>query len=507
METFTLGAISLTIAISLLIRRKSSPLYVWFSALCLALFLMEIGSFFFDIFAVPFWAAVHFLGALAIPPFCVAFSRYFLNNRPFLPKMAILLTSIGSVIILASFLLPVSQWFSYLPLVPSSYIGCILVYFLGVLLYSMKHKVPEADRTRTRYVLIACIVAAALSLSDLLAFFGYNFPRLSAMAVSALLYFILIVITHSELPEMYEIMARALLMFIIVLFTALAFVIVVGLFWRGELPPLSTILVASLIIVIANEPFKMVLKKLFDYFFPDNKGVFASLYAFDKELEREKSMLLEEMATGLAHEIRNPLGSIKGAAQYLKGDANAENQKMLNVIIEEVDRLNGAVSKFLDYARPYTLNLKPQPLDPLIQKAISLIQANHASENVMIESELAHDMPLVNIDAEQMIQVILNISINAIQAMPEGGVLSFRTARVENAEGGAVALSIRDTGQGIGPEEMKNIFKPFFTTKKRGVGLGLALCQRIVRKHGGRIRVKSIPGQGSIFYIRLPSAV
>ena len=506
METFTLGAISLTIAISLLIRRKSSPLYVWFSALCLALFLMEMGSFFFGIFAAPFWAAVHLLGALAVPPFCVAFSRYFLNNRPFLPKTSIWLTSMGSVIILACFLLPIAQWFSYLPLVPSLYIGCVLVYCLGVLFYSMKYKAPDADRTRTRYVLIACLVAAALGLSDLLAFFGYNFPRLAAMAVSALLYFILIVITHSELPELYEIMARAVLMFIIVLFTALAFVIIVGLFWRGELPPLNTILVASLIIVIANEPVKMVLKKLFDYFFPGNRGVFASLYAFDKELEREKSMLLEEMATGLAHEIRNPLGSIKGAAQYLSGDANAENQKMLNVIIEEVDRLNSAVSQFLDYARPYTLNLKPQSLDPLIERAIALIQANHASENVKIESELALDLPLVHIDAEQMMQVILNISINAIQAMPEGGVLSFRTARVENEEGGAIALSIRDTGQGIGPEELKKIFKPFFTTKKRGVGLGLALCQRIVRRHGGRIRVKSIPGQGSIFYIRLPSA-
>lgn len=87
--------------------------------------------------------------------------------------------------------------------------------------------------------------------------------------------------------------------------------------------------------------------------------------------------------------------------------------------------------------------------------------------------------------------------------MPEGGVLSFRTAKVESDEGNAVAVSIRDTGMGIRREDMKKIFKPFFTTKKRGVGLGLAHCQRIVRRHGGRIRVKSIQGQGSVFYIRL----
>ncbi len=508
METFTLAAISLLISVSLLIRKKKTPLYSWFSALCLALFFLESGTFFSGVFSSPFWTAVHYMGALAIPPFCVAFSRYFFNNRPFLPKKVIVLTGLGSALILAAFISPFSAWIPYLSQIPYWYIGLILVYCCGILYYSIRHKVPEADRMRTLYVLIACIIAAALSVSDLFAAFGYAAPRLSAMAVSALLYFILIVITHPELPELYEIMGRALLMFIIILFTAIIFVVMIGFFGSGELPPLNTILVASLIIVIASEPFKMVLKNVFDYFFPENHTVFASLYAFDKELEREKSMLLDEMATGLAHEIRNPLGSIKGAAQVLRGEANEGNQKLLNVIIEEVDRLNGAVSQFLDYAKPYTLNLKPHAVEPLIQKSISLIKANNLSDNVRIETDFHPELPPVQIDPEQMIQVILNIAINAIDAMPDGGVLSFRTARVENEEErGAVAISIRDMGKGIRKEDMKNIFKPFFTTKKRGVGLGLAICQRIVKRHGGRIRVKSIPGQGSVFYIRLNSAL
>lgn len=503
METFTLGSVSLIIAVSLVIRRKNTPLYNWFSALCLALFLLQAGSFCRDLFAPRFWTAVHYAGALLIPPFAMAFSRYFLNTRAFLSKTAIVLVSIGSGIILAAFLTPFAHWIPYLELVPYIYIGVVLVYCCGVLFYSIGYKIPLTDRMRTRYVLMGCVIAALFSTSDFLSWLGYPFPNLAAMAVSALLYFILIVITHRELPELYEIMARALLMFIIVLFTAICFIIVIGLFWKGDLPPLNTILAASFIIVIANEPVKMILKQFFDYFFPDNRGVFASLYAFDQELEREKSMLLEEMATGLAHEIRNPLGSIKGAAQLLSSDANAENQKLLAVIIQEVDRLNGAVSQFLDYARPYTLNLKPQQIEPLIRKAISLIKADHLSENIRIETDFSPDLPPVNIDAEQMFQVILNISINAVQAMPEGGVLSFRTAKVESDEGNAVAVSIRDTGMGIRREDMKKIFKPFFTTKKRGVGLGLAHCQRIVRRHGGRIRVKSIQGQGSVFYIRL----
>jgi len=102
--------------------------------------------------------------------------------------------------------------------------------------------------------------------------------------------------------------------------------------------------------------------------------------------------------------------------------------------------------------------------------------------------------------------VILNIAINAIEAMQPGGTLTLRTSRIETAAGIAVGITIRDTGHGISKESLKNIFKPFYTTKERGAGLGLAICQRIIKDHGGIIRVKSIPGQGSVFFIRLAAA-
>jgi signal transduction histidine kinase len=221
-------------------------------------------------------------------------------------------------------------------------------------------------------------------------------------------------------------------------------------------------------------------------------------------LEKEKSLLLEEMAPVLAHEIRNPLGSIKGAAQYLRSELSAgDHQKLLDVIIEEVDRLNSVVSQFLNYAKPYTLKLKTQDVNQVIEKAISVIEASPRSDNVVIEKELRPDLPLVHIDAEQLVQVILNIAFNAIEAMQEGGTIIFRTSKISSGDGEAIGISIRDTGKGIKKEEMKNIFKPFFTTKERGVGLGLAISQKIIKNHGGHIKVKSIPPQGSIFYIRL----
>ena len=505
METFALAVISLTIAVSLWVRKKKTPLYIWFSALCVALFFLAIGAFFSGIFVSQFWVVIHYLGALAIPPFVVSFSRYFLNSRRYFPKSTIVLASIGSCLIALAFTPPLKGFIPHLAEVPYLYVGVVLIYCSGVLYYSVRYKMPVADRKRTIYVLIACLVAAVISLTDLLGYIGIGGPRFAAMAVSALLYIVLIVITHSELPDLYVLMARAFITFIMILFAAITFLLIIGLFWTGPLPPLNTVLVASLVIIVAIDPFKMILKKIFDYFFPEDREIFASLYGFEKEIEREKSMLLDEMATGLAHEIRNPLGSIKGAAQYLSGEANEENHKLLNVIIEEVDRLNGAVSRFLDYAKPYALNLKWQSVHPVLDKAIALIRANNLSDRIKVETEYHPDLPPVLIDAEQFIQVVLNIAINAIDAMPEGGTLSFRTTQIERDEGEAIAISIRDTGKGISKADLRNIFKPFFTTKERGVGLGLAISQRIIRNHGGQLRVKSVLGKGTVFYIRLPA--
>jgi len=136
-----------------------------------------------------------------------------------------------------------------------------------------------------------------------------------------------------------------------------------------------------------------------------------------------------------------------------------------------------------------------------------LIAAQGTAVTVKIETDLRAELPPVLADAEQLMQVILNIAFNAIEEMPGGGTLSVRTSRIGGEAGEAVGISIRDTGRGIRREDMRHIFKPFFTTKERGVGLGLAICQKIIRRHGGNIRVKSLPGQGTIFYIRLPAAV
>ena len=314
----------------------------------------------------------------------------------------------------------------------------------------------------------------------------------------------MLIVAYPQLNELHDFFARALVIGVSTIFGTAVFYFVVGFSKDVSLPSFTNVLMASFLIVISITPIKIILEKIYGRFYPESQNVFTSLYVFNRKLEKEKNLMLAEMAPVFAHEIRNPLGSIKGAAQYLKTEAaTEEQQKLFDVIIAEVNRLNAVANQFLTYASPYTLKPVSMNINMLIRKAISVIAANERVGNVAIVQELSDDLPEVKIDEQLLMQVILNIALNAIEAMSGEGVLTFQTSRVENGADHFVSIEIRDTGQGINKEIVKNIFKPFFTTKERGVGLGLAICQKIVQNHGGLIQVKSIPGQGASFFIRL----
>jgi signal transduction histidine kinase len=512
METLTLAAVSLTIAVSLMISKSKTSLHRSFAWLCLALFVYKGANFLGGFVLQNFFRMMEILGLLAIPPLTVIFTRILLNQQTFLSIRHIATTSVFSVMLAVVAYTAFHTEFhtmslrNYVPLLLWAYTALVLLACFRALIVYLQTRAAGAEKKRMRYLAIACAIVFVLMAGDHLARAVFGFSLRGDIIVAALVYLILMIITHPQLTALHDIMARAVVIFIMTCFAAIVIVIFTGLFGKA-MAPFSHILVAAFIIVISIEPFRQVLKKILTLVYPDSPDIFSSLYALDERLEREKSRLLEEMAPVMAHEIRNPLGSMKGAAQVLRSEErNPEQQRLLDVIIEEVDRLNGVVSQFLNYAKPFHLNRKLQWFNPVVEKAVSIIRASHLSANLTVEQDLHADLPPVHIDAEQIIQVILNLAYNAMESMPQGGTLTFRTSKIAGDAGAAVGLSIRDTGKGIRREEAKNIFKPFFTTKERGVGLGLPICQRIIKEHGGRLRVKSIPGQGSIFYIRLDVA-
>lgn len=506
MDTFTLAATSFIISLSLLLTGKKDELQESFAGLCTAVFVSQIGVFFQNIFAPGFWLNIEHAGILAIPALAFWFFRQLTRNKSFLSRRVVIFSTGISLLGIISLFTPISGW-KYYHLTIIAYTCIVILSCYIALLSHVKKMPPSTEKKRLSYLVFACLLAVVISSVDLFSYMGFNLPKISGLILSALLYLILLIIAYPQLKKLHDFFARALIIFISTLAGTIIFYFV-ALFFSDSAPSFTSILMTSFLIVISLTPTKMILKNFFSFFYPDSRDVFTSLYEFDEKLEREKALMLAEMAPVFAHEIRNPLGSIKGAAQYLKSEAsNEEQQKLFDVIIEEVNRLNAVVSQFLDYARPYSLKLKSQNINIIIQKAISVIAANQLTENITIVREFSEDIHEVEIDEQQITQVILNIALNAIESMPQGGRLTFRTSKIETNTGEALSITIRDTGSGISQKEIKNIFKPFFTTKERGAGLGLAICQRIIKEHGGKIAVKSIPSKGSVFFIRLNKAV
>jgi signal transduction histidine kinase len=273
---------------------------------------------------------------------------------------------------------------------------------------------------------------------------------------------------------------------------------------------------------------------------------------YERMKERDRLAALGQMAAGLAHEIRNPLGAIKGAAEFIAplpdGKVPEDTGDFLHIIVDETKRLNRVVSQFLDYARPFRGDMEQLDINDVVRKLVVMFRplvdeivsarrgppaagrelgagdsaepSGSADQLPEIALDLAPDLPRIRGDAEQLRQVFLNLAINAIQAMTEAmtgepsepgaarGKLTLSSGLRHGGRLGALTPHIEvrftDTGPGITPTAMKSLFIPFFTTKERGTGLGLPISQRIVENHGGFIEVRSRAGGGATFIVVLP---
>lgn len=235
-------------------------------------------------------------------------------------------------------------------------------------------------------------------------------------------------------------------------------------------------------------------------------------HAQEEARRAERLAALGQLSAGLAHEIRNPLGVIKGSAEILSqklSGADALAKELSGYIYTEVNRLSALVSRFLDFARPSQLNVKRENLPDLLEKCLKSVADQGATAGIKIATEYAPSLPKVRIDSELCEQVFTNLISNACEAMSQGGQLTIRAQAGKTAGERAyeVAVEIEDTGPGI-PEEIKEqVFNPFFTTKKSGVGLGLAIVSKIIDAHGGTVKLVNVPGQGACFRVTLPAEI
>jgi two-component system sensor histidine kinase HydH len=227
--------------------------------------------------------------------------------------------------------------------------------------------------------------------------------------------------------------------------------------------------------------------------------------SLEKQIQRsERLASLGRMAAGIAHEIRNPLGSIKGFAQYFRNKFSdgSEDRNYAVVMINEVDRLNRVIQDLLNFAKPQEPKLSTVEIKSLIRHGLKLVQPDIQANNIQVIESFSEEPPItIMADTDMITQVFLNLFLNAIEAMDSDGRLEIGLFEKEEQ----LEILVSDTGSGIPKENLSRIFDPFFTSKKEGTGLGLAIVYRIIENHHGEIEVNSDPGKGTVFKLKFKS--
>jgi two-component system, NtrC family, sensor histidine kinase HydH len=226
---------------------------------------------------------------------------------------------------------------------------------------------------------------------------------------------------------------------------------------------------------------------------------------FEGMKRAERLSAIGQLSAGLAHEIRNPLASISGAAAILARSQHLDqkNTKCLEIITSECERLDGLLTNFLNFARPRPPRLQLVHLEPLLDNVLELANHGVRGKTVRFDKNIEPELQPVECDPEQVEQVLLNLMINAIEASPEGETVTLSAA----AEEGRIVISVVDHGHGVAPAHIDRLFDPFFTTKEHGTGLGLPVAHQIVRQMGGSLLAEANAGHGMTFSVVLPSKV
>lgn len=484
----------LACAVLALRRASESPLALPLALLSLDLFAWNFASFAFSVSGLAAWRWLDVTASPWSPPLALFLAATFVGKRrawrwPLWIAFTLFgaLSCVGALAFFAPWaraVLAGSMWSAlYLAaLVPT------MAAMLGLLVSHLRGAMTEAERGRTRLILLALGIGTSLGMTDLLAGSGLPIPRLANLGILIGNVLLLIVTLRFRLLKDALSSATAWAAGMVALLAVVAYVEL----FRWFAPTVALPLLA----------------------FATLSGVALSLAAPLGLAARRRAERLRRLAAlgrvsdQLAHDLQNPLAALRGAAQYLREEAArghlvAERLEFFDLIIAQADRMTATIDRYRRLGRVEP-QLTTQDLNRLVQHTLALQPL--ADARVQMKLELAEETLEVAVDADLVAAALHNLAKNAVEAMPEGGTLTVRTDRAEGPREAGVRLTVEDTGAGMDARVRERAFEDFFTTKAGGTGLGLAFVRRVTEAHGGEVLLTSREGQGTRVQMFLPTS-
>jgi signal transduction histidine kinase len=364
------------------------------------------------------------------------------------------------------------------------------------------------EKNRKKYLLIALLIAY-ISVEDFIPVYGFNlYPFAYVPTIICMLIITYAIIRHQLMDINIVIRKTAVYSIVATIITIAYFILIYameGLF-RGFMGYRSIPWTLSMIILftLVFQPLKNMVQVFIDrHFFKGSQALLQEeLKKAQEELKRsERLKAVGTLAAGMAHEIKNPLTGIKTFTEYLpsKGGNPDFRDKFYKIVSSEVNKINDIVQQLLDFSKPKPLQLKPCNINNLLDQTLSFLNNDFIKNNIKVNKNYNSTLPYLNIDPNQIQQVFLNLFLNSIDAMKQGGTLAIITKLTQNS----TEIIIQDTGTGISNKDLEHVFDPFYSTKEKGTGLGMSIVYGIIKEHKGEISVESEVNKGTTFRIRL----
>ncbi|MFH1542816.1 MAG: ATP-binding protein [bacterium] len=522
---------SLFLAIFVFFRGKDKTPNITLALFAISFSIWCLGQFMGDILSqkalVLLWTRVGIAGAIFIPVFFMHFTFALIGEAAGKVKLIIAAYCLATVFLLLDFtpffvadVAPVMS-FRFYPQPGPVYLY-FAVFVIAAFLYAFWRllvnvwQASGARKNQLLYVLLAAVIGFSGGVTTFLPIWGINFPVLSHFTLPLYVLITIYAIVKHKLLDISVIVRQGLVYSTLTVFFAGFYVLAVlaannFLASYTHINSLLTIILVVFVSVILFQPLRNKVQQIVDRIFFQGEFIYQQAIAdlssenlklYRSLLQADKLASLGTISAGLAHEIKNPLAALKGMTQVL-GD-NIDDPEFIKdyqeLVDRQINRLNGLVEKMLRIGQKQGLNVSQFDLNRTINEVAELLKVQLRKNNIQLRLELGQ-LPLVQGDEEQLSQVVMNLMLNAIQAMPTGGAITIKS-KVQSPT--SLIIEVMDSGQGIPADQLDKIFDPFFTTKDEGTGMGLAVAYRIIKEHNGEIKVESQMKKGTVFSIWLP---